>query len=456
MRVLLRSATALAAALATGLVAAPRADAAQVSTRRTRTVLAVERVKDAVVHISTEQLVHTRTHDALDDAFDRFYKEQDDGDREDMYKPLGSATIIDPSGFLITSYRVVSRGSRLHVSLDQGKDFVARVVGTDPDSDIAILKIDGAQFPFAVMGTSDDLMIGESAIALGNPFAQSRTAAVGVVSALARTVRVEGRTYHDLIQTDAAIDPGNAGGPLVNGDGEIMGVTTAIGGEGRVGLAVPIERAKRIALDLIKNGEAPQAFLGFDVQTVTEDIARSLNVQAKRGASIVALEPKSPAEFAGLKVGDVISSVQKQPVRDAAELLYFLRDVGVGKPAVLEVNRGQEKRTVTVVAAEFPLDRAEALFARKLGAAVTEVSGSSARRMEMSNESGVAVRVVTRGSPAERAGLAPGDVIRAVNSLEISKLSDFRVAVARARKSGSAVLLVQRGFQLEQVPFDFY
>lgn len=445
-----------AVALVFALAAAVPARAAQVSTRRTRTVLAVERVKDAVVHIATEQLVRSRNHDATDDAYERFYREQDDSGREDALHPLGSGTLIDPSGFIITSYRVVSRGSRLHVSLDQGKDYAARVVGTDPDSDIAILRIDGSGFPFAAMGTSDDLMIGEAAIALGNPFAQSRTAAVGVVSATNRTVHTDGRTYHDLVQTDAAIDPGNAGGPLVNGDGEIMGVVTSIGSDGRIGYGVPIERAKKIALELIKTGDASQAFLGFDVQTVNEEIARSLGVTAKRGASIVALEAKSPAEFAGLKVGDVITAVQKQQVRDAGELFYALRDVSVGKQAVLEVSRGQEKRNVTVTAAEFPLERAEALFARKLGAAVTELNGTSARRMDMSSETAVAVRVVTRGSPAEKAGLAPGDVIRAVNSLEINKLQDFRVAVARARRCGSAVLLVQRGFQLEQIPFDFY
>lgn len=449
---LLRTSAVLISLVA--LAAAWPARAAQTSTRKTRTVYAIERVTDAVVHISTEQLVRPATRDAFDDSCDRYFALQDGGGGEHGLHPLGSGTLIDPSGYVITSYQVISRGSRLHVSLQGDTDYVARVVGTDPDSDIALLKIDGPSFPYAVMGTSDDLMIGETAIALGAPLAKMRTATVGVVSADHRTIHLGARTYHDLVQTDAKIDPGNAGGPLVNGDGEIMGVITGLGGQ--TGFAVPIERAKSIALDLIKNGQAAQAYLGLDVQTVNEEIARSLGVNARSGASIVAIEPKSPAEFAGLKVGDVITSVQSHQVRNAADLLYYLRDVGVGQQAVLAVSRGRDQRNVTITAATFPLERAEALFARKLGAAVTEVSGSAARRLEMSSESAVAVRVVRRGSLAEAAGLAPGDIIRAVNAMEVTRLQDFRVAVARARRSGIAVLLVQRGFQLEQIPFDFY
>lgn len=435
------------------------AQAAQVSTRRTRTVLAVERVRDAVVHISTEQMVKSRVRDPLDDGYDRFYRDSiAEKEPQDASRPLGSGTLIDPAGYIITSYRVVARGSRLRVTLENGKDYVGRVIGTDPDSDIAIVKIDGAQgLPFAAMGSSEDIMVGETAIAMGNPFGDARTVSVGVVGATGRVVKGAGKTQYDLIQTDALIDPGNAGGPLVNGDGEIMGVNTAIGGpDSRGGYAVPVERAKRVALDLIRNAEAPQAYLGFDVQTVNEEIARSLGVAVKRGASIVALEPKGPAEFAGLKVGDVISAVSKRPVGDAQALLYMLKDLPVSGQAVLDVHRGQERRTVTIVAAAFPLERAEALFARKLGAAIAELTGNAAQRAGLSSESGVSVKIVTRGSAAERAGLAPGDLIRAVNSQEIGTLQNFRFAVARARKVGAAVLLIQRGFQLEQVPFDFY
>lgn len=453
------AAVLLAGTLAVGLCLPLHAEGAAVSTRRTRTVLAVERVRDAVVHIGTDQLVHSRERSRSDEVHEQFFRELDEprDQEDDRRRPLGSGVIIDPAGFILTSYGVVARGARLHVTLAAGREFVAHVVGTDPDTDIAVLKIDApTALPFALMGTSDDLMVGETAIAMGNPFGSTRTVAVGVVSAANRSVRSEGRTFYELIQTDAAVDPGNAGGPLVNGDGEIFGVITALGIAARVGFAVPIERAKQIALALIRKGDQRQAFLGFDLQTVNEDTARALGVPVRSGASIVALDPKSPAEFSGLKVGDVITSVAGKPIRDAQALTYALRDLQVGQQAVLEVHRGHDRRTVPVVAVEFPLERAEALFARKIGALVQELSGQSARRLDMSSESAVAVKVVTRLGLAERAGLAPGDIIRAVNSLEVSKLADFRQAVARARRSGAAVLLIQRGFQLEQITFDFF
>jgi serine protease Do len=451
--------TVLVAALAAVSVLPSAADAAAVSTRRTRTVLAVERVRDAVVHIGTDQFVQSRRRTLADEVHEQFFRELDEprGDDDARQRPLGSGVIIDPAGFILTSYAVVARGARLTVRLEPGSEFVARVIGTDPDTDIAVLKIDApGALPFGIMGTSADLMVGESAIAMGNPFGSTRTVAVGVVSATNRSVRSGGRAHYDLIQTDAGIDPGNAGGPLVNGDGEIFGVITALGISARVGFAVPIERAKQIALALIKKGDQRQAYLGFDLQTVNEDTARALGVPVRSGASIVALDPKSPAELSGLNVGDVITSVAGRPVGDAEALSYALRDLQVGQQAVLEVHRGTDARTVPVVAVEFPLERAEALFARKIGALVQELNGQDARRADMTDETAVAVKVVTRNGLAERAGLAPGDIIRAVNSLEVARLGDFRAAVARARRSGSAVLLIQRGFQLEQITFDFF
>jgi len=445
--------------VAVGLALAVPAHAAQVSTRRNRTVLAVERVRDAVVHISTEQLVVSKQRNELHEAFDAFFRDFDEPrPQEATTRPLGSGVVIDPAGFVMTNYHVIANGARIHVSSEPGKEWLARVIGTDPDSDIAVLKVDGDQpFPFAVMGSSDDLMIGETAIVMGNPFGLSRTVNAGVVSATHRAARAGGRTYYDLVQTDAAINPGNSGGPVVNGDGEILGVATALAATGRgTGFAIPIERAKKIALDIIRKGDQKYAYLGLDLQSVTNEIARSLGVQVRRGASIVALEPKSPAEFAGLRVGDVVSAVANNPVQDAAEALYLLRDLAVNGQVALEIHRGPERRNVTLVAGEFPLDRAEAVFARKIGAAVNEVSGSQAKRMDMYVEQGIEVRAVNRDTAAARAGLAPHDIIRAVNSMEVSKLADFRAAVARARKSGQAVLLIQHGFQLEQVHFDFY
>jgi Do/DeqQ family serine protease len=445
---------ALAAALA-----APAA--AGVSTRRSRIVLAVEKVKDAVVNVSTEQLVKQRVRlPELEDPFENYFRDFLEPRYEERVQVnnLGSGVIIDPSGFVVTNYHVIARGSRLKVTLADGRDFVARVVGTDPDSDVAVLSLKAPQpFPSAQMGSSDDTMIGETAIAIGNPFGLEHTVTTGVISAVHRTLKTAGRTYYDFIQTDAPINPGNSGGPLVNADGEVMGINTAIyaGAEG-IGFAIPIERAKRVAIDLIRHGEVQQAFIGIDVQSLTPEMARTLGVQTPRGAAIVAVEQRSPAEFAGLRQGDVIAAVGSARVRDAEEFRFLLRDLRVGSSAVFDVHRGGERRSVNIVAGEFPLDRAEGLFARKIGAAIQEITSEVARRYNLPADRGIAIRAITRGSPAERAGLAPGDLVRAVNSLEVEGLTDFRRAVARARRSGFAVLLVQRGYLLEQISFDFF
>ena len=446
-----------AAVLAIGLA---RPAFAGVSTRRSRIVLAVEKVKDAVVNISTEQIVKSRSATIFDEPYELFYRQFVEP-RQERYavNSLGSGVIIDPAGYVVTNYHVISRGARIRVTFEDGSDFVARVVGTDSDSDLAVLKIDGRRdLPFATLGSSDDLMIGETAIAIGNPFGLSQTVTTGVVSAIHRAIRADNRTYYDFIQTDAAINPGNSGGPLVNADGELMGINTAIYGNGSqgIGFAIPIERAKRVALDLIKHGEVQQAYIGVDVQTLNPDMAKTLGVNALRGAAIVAVEQRSPAEFAGLRTGDVITAIGGTSVHDAEEFRYLLRDVSVSQSANFEINRGPEKRNLSIVAGEFPLDRAEGLFARKIGAAVQEINPQLAQRLQLSADRGIAVKAVTRGSAAEKAGLAPGDVIRSVNSLEVGGLTDFRRAVARARRSGSATLVVQRGYLLERISFDFF
>ena len=320
----------LAGALAAGLSLAAQAGP-QSPARRTAVVAAVDRTRAAVVNINAQEVVKAR---AAEDPFDAFFgrfRRQDE-----VRNSLGSGFVFDAAGYVLTNYHVVARGSRIQVSFEDGTDYVAKVVGTDPGGDLAVLKIRGERkFPTAPLGTSTDLMLGEPTIAIGNPFGLNQSVSLGVVSALHRSVHAEDRSYYDFIQTDASINPGNSGGPLLNGDGEVVGVCSAIYANAQgIGFAIPIDRALRVARELVKSGELASSFWGFD--GTTPDPKNG----GKPGALVTGVETDSPAAKAGLRKGDLVVRLDQSPVRDADELRFLLRDVPVGSRVTLGVMRG--------------------------------------------------------------------------------------------------------------------
>jgi len=407
--------------------------------RRTPVVQAVERSKAAVVNINAQEVVKGRVaEDPFDAFFGRFRQ------RDEVRTSLGSGFVFDPAGYVLTNYHVVARGSRIQVSFDDGADYTAKVVGTDPGGDLAVLKIQGdRKIPAMPLGTSGDLMLAEPVIAIGNPFGLNQSVSVGVVSALHRTVRAENRSYYDFIQTDASINPGNSGGPLINGDGEVVGVCSAIYANAQgIGFAIPIDRALRVARELVRSGELAPAWWGFEGESVDPQ-------QGKSGARVTTVDEGSPAARAGLKRGDVVTSVDRAPVRDVDELRFLLRDVPVGVKVGLGVQRGKESLEIALVPAPLTPDRAMATFQSTTGIKLAEVSPAEARKAGIEAPRGlVAVDQVQRGSLAQRGGLRPGDIVVAVNSAEVDTLKDFQKAMAQARRSGRAVLLVQRGYRL--------
>ncbi len=449
-RALLAAALLPAAAFGQGVL--PRAEPRPAAERRTPVVAAVERTRAAVINVSAEELVRVRVPsgggDPWAEIFGGFF-ERPRYRQGYAVTSLGSGVIVSPEGYALTNAHVVERGARFRVGLLDGRELPAKVVGTDPATDVAVLKVESPdRLPFLPPGRSDDLMIGETVVAIGNPFGLAHTVTTGVISAVRRNVDASDRALFDVIQTDASINPGNSGGPLINIQGQLVGLNTAILGErsAGIGFAVPIDRAVRVAEDLIRHGEVRQGWIGIsaaDRPAPGSDVVNERRVRV----SVAEVEPGSPAQAAGVHKGDVIESVDGQPVGSAAEYRFRVRDVPVGGQARLGLVRDRSRLAVSVKAVEPSLDRVDALVQRRTGLELSE-QGSGGKRA-------VAVRSVRRGSPAARMGVEAGDLVREVNSREVSSLSEFRRAAQRARRSGQLVLLVQRGYLAERLAFDF-
>ena len=455
----MRAAAALCGALALVLLpwparaqapALPRAEPRPPSERRSPVVVAAERSRGAVVNVSAEEMVRVRVPTPGADMGQLLFEEFFGKPRfRSGYAvtSLGSGVIVSPDGFVLTNAHVVERGARYRVQLLDGRELPARVLGADPASDLAVLRVETKEkLPFLAAGKSDDLMIGETVIAIGNPFGLAHTVTAGVVSALHRKVGDPRRTLFDMIQTDASINPGNSGGPLVNVQGQLVGVNTAIIGDRNagIGFAIPIDRAVRIAEDLIRHGEVREGFTGIAVR---DEAVKSDRIGSERvRVQVSSVEAGSPAAAAGVRKGDVVETVGDAPVESAAEYRFRVRDVPVGGTVRLGLTRGKERIAAQVRTVELSPERAEAQILQRTGLTLAEekVRGGTV----------VVVKGVRRGSPAAEIGLQAGDWIREVNSAEVSTLADWRRGAAQARRAGQLVLLVQRGFAAERVSFD--
>jgi len=430
--------------------ALPRAEPRPPAERRTPVVIAAERSRGAVVNVSAEELVRVRVPTPGADMGQLLFEEFFGKPRfRSGYAvtSLGSGVIVSPDGHVLTNAHVVERGARFRVQLLDGRELPARVLGTDPATDLAVLQVETKErLPFLPAGRSDDLMIGETVIAIGNPFGLAHTVTAGVVSALHRKVGDPGRQLFDMVQTDASINPGNSGGPLVNIQGQLIGVNTAIIGDrsAGIGFAIPIDRAFRVAEDLIRHGEVREGFIGLAVR---DEPVKSDRIGGDRvRVQVRSVEAGSPAAASGVRKGDVVESVGDATVESAAEYRFRVRDVPVGGTVRLGLVRGKERIQASIRAVELSPERAEQQIVQRTGLTLGEekVRGGAV----------VVVRSVRRGSPAAGSGLQAGDWIREVNSREIGSLAEWKKAAVQARRTGQLVLLVQRGFAAERVSFD--
>jgi serine protease Do len=414
-----------------GLVLVLSLVAGDVNTRRDAVVQVVEKVSPAVVYVGTVQLVeHSfRGGNPLDEFF--FGPRE----RTEAVESLGSGVIVDPSGTILTNEHVIRGASEIHVVLADGRKLDADVIGSDNDNDLAVLKVTSkTPLPAAKLGTTADLMIGEKVIAIGSPFGLKKTVTVGVVSAVGRSFRADNRDYDDFIQTDASINPGNSGGPLLNIDGEVIGINSAIyaGGQG-IGFAIPADKVRRVVAELSQFGKVRPSWVGFEVENLTPKAARNTGWDRTFGALVTAVERGSPADGAGMQEGDVIASAGGHQVEDANELRARLKSYPAKTAIELTVFRDGKSNNVTLTPIEFPPKLADELAWKRLGLKVKAGNG------------GQLIAAVRPGSNGARIGLAPGDVVVKVNGKAVASEGEWREALIAAREASSVLLLVKRG-----------
>lgn len=406
------------------LVVALPSLAAPLPSRRSDIVEVVEKVAPAVVNIAAEQTVRPERS-----VFDGFFFGLD----RRPAKSLGSGVIIDPKGIILTNDHVISGASKILATTKSGRELECEVVGSDADNDLAVLRVKkgGAVLPTIRMGTSSDLMIGETVVAIGNPFGLSNTVTAGVLSALGRSVPGENqRVYNDFIQIDAPINPGNSGGPVVNIQGDMVGVATAIiGGAQGIGFAIPVDRAKRIVADLVRFGHVQPVWIGLHGRTVTsrEDDDRP------RGFRVRSVEPDSPAARAGIRAGDQIVSVDNTPIDSEEAFETALSTRGPGRSMKIGLKNTSGERAVTLSGQMPPADYGVRLLREELGMSLRPVRG------------GLRISIVNGRSAAARAGLESGDLLLALNGTEVNEVEDVNRVLARDHSRTTVWMVVGRG-----------
>lgn len=433
------------------------ANAGRASQRRGPVVIAVEKVGPAVVNISTT--VHERVGSTFpfgrDDFFRDFFPEM--FSREITRTSLGSGVIIDgKKGYIVTNHHVVARAAEIKVITSESREFMAKIMGSDPRSDLAVLRIELDQvLPAVEMGNSDDLMIGETVIAIGNPFGLSHTVTTGVISALDRSVRTEERVYQHFIQTDASINPGNSGGPLLNIDGELIGINTAIYQKAQgIGFAIPINKADRIVKELLRAGEVRFPWLGLELQGLTEALKRSFGLDAgKNGVLVSDVIKGSPADKAGMKRGDILMSMGGVSVGDLQDYRDAMAEFTPSDRPEAKIYRKGKELAFTVKLSSFPQDLAQDLVYHRLGLRVGRPDRKTLRSYGLRD--GVMISEVRRDSEAGRTGLEPGDLILKVNERPVKDLEAFDRAIGRYHHLPSLTLIVQRGRYAYSVTLPF-
>jgi serine protease Do len=375
---------------------------------------------------------------------------------------MGSGFIIDGSGVILTNTHVVRDAEEVKVRLQDGREFIATDVKTDPRTDVAIVRIEGAgKLVPLPMGNSDTVEIGDWVLAVGSPFGFDLSVTHGIISAKGRGMGIAER--EDFLQTDAPINPGNSGGPLVNLRGEVIGVNTAIstrsGGSQGIGFTIPINMAKWVSDQLMQNGEVKRAYLGVSIQPVDPVLAKKFEVEAGRGVLINQVVPGSPASDARLKEGDVVLSLNEKPIDSPRTLQGAVEQLAVGKSYPLEVVRDGQKMTLQVEAREMPKDYSRSKFSQgpveeespsqqdsrdeTLGLDVRELNAETAKELGVSDTKGVVVTKVAPESPAANIGVQKGDVILEINRTKIATMDDFTQAMKSANVKDGVVMLVK-------------
>jgi serine protease Do len=411
--------------------------------RRTATVHVVEQVGPSVVNIVAERITKTpspfRRHTKVDPSVDLFFRNLFEP-RSQTVQSLGSGVIFDRQGHVLTNEHVIARADRVRVMIADGREFDAQLVGADPNNDLAVLKIlTDEELPFSPPGTSSDLMVGEPVIAIGNPFGFSNSVTTGVISATNRSVNAQGTgfTFHGLLQTDASINPGNSGGPLLNAEGQLIGINAAIyaGAQG-IGFAIPIDVANRVIHELLLYGEVHPVWLGLEFQDIDPPLRSVLTLpNGLAGVLVNRLHPNSPASRAGVQRGDIVAELDGRAVTNAQQLFEMLEGMTDNQDLRLELYRDGEFHKVTATAEELPQAMVRNIVSQLLG---LELKLSDTHQV-------FEITTVNARSAAETLGLRAGDYLIGINGAGLASNEDLRRAVARLRGRARALVVVQRG-----------
>src|SRR5881296_2122624 len=410
-----------------------------------------DRVTPAVVNVSTvprkqpaEEAPERFREFFGEEFYERFFRRRP---REDT-RASGSGVIVDAKGYVLTNNHVIENAQDITVRLSDGRKFTAKLVGRDPKTDLAVLKVDApALLPVAELGDSDQLRVGQWAIAIGNPFGLDRTVTVGIVSATARN-RVGVATYENFIQTDASINPGNSGGPLLNLDGKVIGINTAIVAAGQgIGFSIPINQAREVMRQLIASGRVVRGWLGIAIQDVTDELAGTFGVREREGVLVAEVIKGGPAEAAGVRQGDVIVELNGAPIKEVPELQRRVAAVAPGQPVRLKVIRERKPVTLAVTVSEMPAEEpvlAGAPEDEGWGLSVEPLSGDAAAQLGLTIAAGLLVTDVVAGSPADKAGLRRGDVIVEVGKKPVADPATLFRTLAQLKPGDRVLVFVQR------------
>jgi len=413
-------------------------------------------VSPAVVYISTEQTVkssQTANPFGDDEFFRRFFGLPEDRG-EYKQQGLGSGFIVKPDGYILTNNHVVENADKIKVTLPDKQEFMAKLVGTDPKTDVAVIKVEGKDLPTVQFGDSNMIQVGDWAVAIGTPFGLSQTVTAGIISASGRNIGIIANGYESFIQTDAAINPGNSGGPLVNIEGQVIGINTAIfsrsGGYQGIGCAIPINMVKTILDSLITKGKVVRGWLGVVIQDVTPEIAKGFGLKESVGALIGDVLKDGPAEKAGIQRGDVITTFDGAVIDGVTTLRNIVAATEVGKKVKVVVIRNGKEKTLEVTTGEQDAGlqakgEGTAETFEKFGLSTQELTPEMAKQLGYEGLEGVVVSDVEQGSPAGEAGLRRGDLIQEVNRQPIKSLADYNKAMANVSEKDGFLLLVRRG-----------
>jgi serine protease Do len=425
---------------------------------RTTFAPAAKAAMPSVVKISASKMVKTEGGE-MDPMLRQFFggrvpNGQFEQPRSHREGGLGSGVVVSSDGYILTNNHVVDGATDVRVTLADRREFKAKVIGTDPKTDVAVLKIDAGNLTPITVGDSSKMQIGDTVLAIGNPYGVGQTVTMGIVSALGRS-NLQIEDYEDFIQTDAAINPGNSGGALVNDRGELIGINTAIlapgsGGNQGIGFAVPVNLARNVMDQITTHGEVTRSYLGVTIQEVTPSLAKAMGLEGPAGALVNDVQPDSPGQKAGLKSGDVIVEINGKKILESNELRMNISMMEPGQSVKLKVFRDGKMIDVTANVGAMPGKRVEKASNESsdgekamAGVSVDELTAQDARQMELpANTKGVVVTDVDPSSPAAAAGLQKGDVIQQVNRKPVANPGEFAAAVRHAE--GESLLLINR------------